>query len=470
MKNNILVYIVFLNFLTIISAFTQKVEHPDKPVFPANWTKPTEQPDHIILTFSGDPSTSQSVTWRTSVEVKQGLAQITLASAAPRIWKSASQTMAKTELMDASKVDGAEVSSNYHSVTFNGLIPDTLYAYRVGDGTHWSEWFQFRTASKKAEPFSFLYVGDAQNYILELWSRLIREGFSKAPKARFIVHAGDLVSEAHSERQWHEWFTAGGWIHGMVPSVPSPGNHEYRAFNETEKEEKVKNLSVQWKPQFTLPQNGPAALKETAYFFDYQGVRIISLNSNNHREEQVVWLDSVLKNNPNKWTIATFHHPIFSSAKERDNKELRDLWKPVFDKYAVDLVLQGHDHSYARGQAGPYTKNELEGVNTRDSIAGTVYVVSVSGGKMYTLKEDLWDNYEAKLERKAENTQLFQVIKVEDDKLIYEAFTVTGELYDAFNLEKTGKKGKNKFIDLKNYSEEERLHGNTFPVYEDKKD
>ena len=225
---------------------------------------------------------------------------------------------------------------------------------------------------------------------------------------------------------------------------------------------------MQWRSQFTLPENGPSGQTETAYFFDYQNVRFIVLNSNNMREEQQAWLESVLKNNPNKWTIATFHHPIFSSARERDNKELREQWKPVFDKYGVDLVLQGHDHSYARGQAGPFTKNELAGLNKRDDAAGTVYVVSVSGGKMYTLKEDLWDNYEAKLERKAENTQLFQVISVADDKLTYEAFTVTGELYDAFDLIKKDKSGKTRFVERKSYSTQERLHGNTQPEYEEK--
>ena len=47
---------------------------------------------------------------------------------------------------------------------------------------------------KIGEPFSFFYVGDAQNYILELWSRLIREGY-KAPTASFIIHAGDLIND-----------------------------------------------------------------------------------------------------------------------------------------------------------------------------------------------------------------------------------------------------------------------------------
>ena len=36
------------------------------------------------------------------------------------------------------------VNHNYHSVTFDNLEPNTLYAYRVGNGKIWSEWIQFR--------------------------------------------------------------------------------------------------------------------------------------------------------------------------------------------------------------------------------------------------------------------------------------------------------------------------------------
>ncbi|MFD2160869.1 fibronectin type III domain-containing protein [Paradesertivirga mongoliensis] len=452
-----------LLFLFNINVAVSQNSYPDNPVFPSSWSKPTEQPDHIILTFSGDPTTTQSVTWRTNTSIKNAVAQITIAHAAPRLRKTAKDVQAKTETMDAGNVREAELSANYHSVTFEGLLPDTIYAYRVGDGTHWSEWFQFRTASKKPEPFSFLYVGDAQNYILELWSRLIRAGFGKAPDARFIVHAGDLVSTAHSERQWHEWFTAGGWLHGMLPSVPVPGNHEYNFKTKEDSVSRTRSLSVQWKPQFTLPENGPKGQSETAYYFDYQGARIIGLNSNSSQQEQAVWLESVLKNNPNKWTILTFHHPIFSTANERDNKELRELWKPIFDKYKVDLVLQGHDHTYARGQAGSVTKNFLAGINKLDPNAGTVYVVSVSGGKMYNFKKDLWNNYDANLERKAENTQLFQVVKIDGDQLSFEAYTVTGELYDAFDLKKSGN-GPNKFTE-RVPATTERLHLNTIPKY-----
>ena len=463
MKRIFFTFIVLTCFQFSSLVFAQNSIYDDLPQFAKNWSKPTEQPDHIILTFSGDPSSQQSVTWRTDATVKNAKAQITIAYAAPRLRKTAFEVLAKTETMDAQEIKTAEVVANYHSVTFENLLPDTLYAYRVGDGIIWSEWFHFKTASKTAKPFSFLYVGDAQNFILELWSRLIRAGFSKAPDASFIIHAGDLVSEAHSERQWHEWFTAGGWIHGMLPSVPVPGNHEYRPLSNATEADKTKNLSVQLKPQFTLPENGPKNLSETTYFFDYQDTRFILLNSNTNQQEQVPWLESVLKDNPNKWTIVTFHHPIFSTANERDNQELREMWKPLLDKYKVDLVLQGHDHTYARGQAGAVSKNELAGFNKLDPNAGTVYVVSVSGGKMYNFKKDLWNNYDANLERKAENTQLFQVIKIDGDQLLFEAYTATGELYDSFSLQKK-QNAPNKFRE-KVPSTSERLHINTIPKY-----
>ncbi len=436
------------------------------PEFAKNWSKPGQHPDHIVLNFSEDPSESVSVTWRTSTEITQGYAEIAIASAAPKFWRNAKTIEAKTETMDARKVETAGVVSNYHSVTFSGLTSDTLYAYRVGDGKIWSEWIQFRTASKASKPFSFLYVGDAQNYILELWSRLIREGYRKAPYASFIIHAGDMINDAHSERQWHEWFTAGGWIHRMLPSISVPGNHEYRPLSTKKKENNIRSLSVQWKHQFTLPENGPEIdeLKETVYFTDYQDLRVISLNSNLKQEEQIEWLEKVLKNNPKKWVVVTYHHPLFSASSGRDNTRLRSLWKPIFDKYKVDLALQGHDHSYARGRTEPYLaadeQNVLDGLNTRD-YTGTVYVVSVSGGKMYKLRPNGWEGWDAQRDRAAENTQLVQLISIDGDKLSYQSFTATGELYDAFDLIKQSDGRPNKFIEKRGYAIDPRRHDNT---------
>jgi 3',5'-cyclic AMP phosphodiesterase CpdA len=445
--------------------FAQHKPYPDNPIFPFSWNKPTPQPDRVCLTFSGNPATQQSVTFRTDTSVKKAMAQITLAHEAPMLRKTAIDVNAKTGTFDATAIRGADIIANYHAVTFTGLEPDKLYAYRVGNGTYWSEWFQFRTASNSPKPFSFLYVGDAQNYVLELWSRLIRAGFSKEPEARFVIHAGDLINNAHNDRQWHEWFSAQGWMAGMIPSVPVTGNHEYSRHVLSDSTDRSTFLSVQWQHQFTLPENGIPALPETNYYYDYQGARFIIMNSNLLLKEQTPWLEETIKNNPGQWTIMVHHHPVFSTAANRDNVELRNLWKPIYDKYNVDLVLQGHDHTYARGQAGPGYSNQMSGQNTRDPEKGTMYVVSVSGGKMYDFSPDIWDKNGASVNRMAENTQLFQVIHIDGNTLRYKAYTTAGMLYDAFELQKAKTKGMpNKFKEMQP-AKGERKHDNTQPPY-----
>lgn len=371
-------------------------------------------PENIILTWKGDPSTTQAVTWRTDESVDLGFVEIAIADASPTFINTSENYIAFTVSLKTE--NGLKY---YHSYNFEGLKPNTLYAYRVGKNEYWSEWFHFRTASKGSEPFSFIYFGDAQNNVLSLWSRAIRSAYSEAPKAKFMIHAGDLINRANADWEWREWFDAGDWIHAMVPSIPTPGNHEYikdLLGNRT--------LSKFWKPQFTLPENGIPELEESVYFIDYQNIRVISLNSNEHVDKQTIWLEKVLENNPQKWTIITYHHPLYSSGSGRDNKELRNLWKPVFDKYRVDIALQGHDHTYARGS------NLTDGVNFKDEESGTIYVVSVSGPKMYKLNDKRW------MDRAAENTQLFQVINIDADTLHYKAITVTGIAYDEFKLVK----------------------------------
>jgi hypothetical protein len=304
-------------------------------------------------------------------------------------------------------------------VNFENLQPGTKYMYRVGDGSTWSEWFHFDTASTTPEPFGFIYFGDAQNGIKSLWSRVARGAYSDMPKARFIVHAGDLVDRGSSDAEWSEWHTAAGWINGMVPSVPTPGNHEYGG-----------GLTAHWRPQFTLPENGPPGLEETCYFFDFQGTRIISLNSNEMINEQVPWLETVLAYRPPniRWTVVTFHHPVYSIATGRDNPRIREAWRPVFDKYGVDLVLQGHDHGY--GRSGLMRENNLlTGAQARTS-RGAVYVVSVSGAKFYEVDTLPWAM------RTGDRLQLYQLIRIDGDRLKYESRTARGDLHDAFELRK----------------------------------
>ncbi|MCB9290053.1 MAG: metallophosphoesterase family protein [Lewinellaceae bacterium] len=390
---------------------------------------PQPMPGRIILSWSDDPATTQSVTWRTDVSIKEAFAEIAPASPSPDFRDDAKKVKAATELLVTDNN-----AAHFHSATFTGLQPETMYAYRVGSGEYWSEWFQFTTASREEKPFTFLYFGDAQNEIKSMWSRCIRQAYSTMPDVDFLLHAGDLINRANRDEEWGEWFYAGGWIYGMKPNIATPGNHEY-ARNLLGQ----RTLSDLWRPTFTLPLNGPEGLEETVFYIDYQGTRLISLNTpaiyadKATIQAQEAWLDSILQNNPNRWVIVTHHHPVYSTAKGRDNEEVREAFQPLYEKYGVDLVLQGHDHSYGRGY-------NLNFGSSRKKDKGPIYVVSVSGPKMYNL------NFEDWMERAASNTQLYQIIKVDGDCLVYEAYTTTGELYDAFELRKR-KNGTNKFID-----------------------
>lgn len=390
----------------------------------------TAMPDRIILTWTAHPAFTQNVTWRTSTEVEAAYVEFAIATHGPYFVQNALRISATTAPFESNLG-----TYHIHSAKMAALVPKTKYAYRVGDGTNWSEWFHFTTASDEPAPFKFIYFGDAQNDVRSMWSRIIREAQSDAPKAAFMLHAGDLINNANADAQWGDWFAAGNWLNAMIPSIATPGNHEYGKVKVDDKE--VSMLSKHWRPSFAFPENGPAKMKESTYWFDYQGTRFISLNSNEDVTAQVEWLEKVLKANTNRWTIVTFHHPIYSSAEGRDNKKQRELWKPVFDKYRVDLVLQGHDHTYGRtGLDLPSNLNT--GVQVQQGP--TVYVVSVSGPKQYDTED------RTLFKRMAGGTQLYQIIHVDADELRFEAHVANGELYDAFTLRK--REGQfNKLID-----------------------
>ena len=407
------------------------------------WASPTKFPDHVVLSATEDPSTSIAINWRTEADNKVGFVELALAGPGPYFKKNSKKYKAERTVVDSQKAYNDGFKASYFEVKIDQLIPNKIYAYRVGNFHFKSEWHHFKTANNQPIPISFLYVGDAQNYILELWSRVIRNAYKTAPDADFFIHAGDLVDKGHEDIDWNEWFAAGSFIHSEIPAIAVPGNHEYRYLDgSVYSQDEV--LSVQWNAQFGFPKNGPRGLEKTCYYIDYPDLKIIALNSNVAIKRQAKWLREILKSNDKKWTVVTYHHPVFSASTGRDNPEIRSLWQPIFEEYNIDLALQGHDHSYARGaiyEKPVVVKNENHGGN----IIGPVYVVSVSGGKMYSVNKSGWDEYGATQAKNGERIQLFQHISIDGDRLTYRSFTATGELFDRFELLKEN--GKNLYID-----------------------
>jgi hypothetical protein len=103
---------------------------------------------------------------------------------------------------------------------------------------------------------------------------------------------------------------------------------------------------------------------------------------------------------------------------------------PLFDRYHVDLVLQGHDHAYLR------TYPLHAGRRVATPAQGTVYLVSVSGTKFYPQASH--DYTELGLT----NVATWQVldIQISGDRLVYRAIDGDGAVRDRFVIEKPAAK------------------------------
>ena len=402
---------------------------------------PEFAPDRVILGWTGDPAHTQTVTWRTAKTAETPQVQFAQASANPAFVNEAATVFAKAGSLE---IGNGKAVATYRA-HLQRLKPETHYLYRVGDGKNWGEWFEFHTASDQPGKFRFLYVGDAQNDIKSRWSRVIRAAYAKAPKSAFIVHAGDLVSSGYRDDLWGEWYDSMGFIAATVPCLPIVGNHE---LEKPAGAPKSLALPAIWKHQFAYPANGPDVPENESYAFDYQGVRFLSLNVNileNEKnfdanrpaiEQMAAWVDKALQNNPNHWTIVTQHQGMYSMAQDRNYARMREMLIPIYEKHAVDLVLQGHDHLYARSQkiAG--------GKVVAGDASGIVYMISVSGPKMY----EVTPTFETLMAKVIANTQMFQTVDVDQNKLVLRAYSSESEQLDGFQLEK--KNGRSVYSEL----------------------
>lgn len=378
----------------------------------------TERPDQIVLTWSDDPRTTQTIQWRTSANVKSGYAvfQPKRHAGVLRGRNSPKKVKATSQMLSTLMVINDPVV-NRHSVVLSDLEPDTTYVYSVGSGERdrWSEEAEFTTAPEAVKPFSFMYMGDAQNG-LDRWGTLLKNSYRNRPDAAFYIMAGDLVNRGADRDDWDSLFYNSAGVYDRRTLVPVIGNHECQGGHPT-----------LYLKQFNLITNGPTDVeKERAYSFEYSNALFVVLDSNLPARTQTNWLTDVLSNSKATWKFVTYHHPAYSSGKGRDNKSVRDLWTPIFDKYHVDLAMQGHDHAYLR----TYPMKEQKKVAT--AADGTFYIVSSSGTKFY--EQGKFD-YTAVGFTNVATIQTID-IQISGDRLVYKAHDIDGKIRDEFVIEK----------------------------------
>ncbi len=311
-----------------------------------------------------------------------------------------------------------------NKVTVSGLTPSTQYVYQVGDsnGT-WSSPFTLTTQSTNS--FSFIAVGDpqigardevsnpgntTQTYAMDQsiqadssgWLNTVTQALTKCPGASFMVSMGDEVDNESDQNLADvpsTTGTSGGTEGGQdqeydgyfvpqmtgLPVANIDGNHDYA-------------LGPYFGYHYDLPnqstQYGATAYgNDGDYWFTYGNALFMVLNSNTQSiATHDVFMGQAIAANPNaKWRIVCYHHSIYSEANHYSDGDIqfrRANYPAVFDKYHIDVVLSGHDHSYTRtyqmlGGVAQTNQTTLNGSVVNPT--GTVYFTldSGSGSKFY---------------------------------------------------------------------------------------
>ncbi|WIB13433.1 Ig-like domain repeat protein [Curtobacterium sp. MCPF17_052] len=292
---------------------------------------------------------------------------------------------------------------NAHAV-IDGLEPNTTYTYHVGaaDGSAWSTSYTFTTKSFSGD-FDFLFFGDPQigssGFVDDDgagWADTLKYATTKEKDAELLVSGGDQVENANNEYQWGA-FADSSDVLKRYPWASTIGNHDVGGKSYEQHNQLPNSLKV---PDF-YPGGNTTTNSGGDYWYMYKGVLFIDINSNAYAggsdAAHVNYVRDVITRHGDdaKWTALVYHHSIYSPAdhaNDKDNQQRRFDFTRAFSDMGVDLVLQGHDHSYSRSYAIKNGKkaNPAEQPGADEVFAGpggVIYLTanSASGSKYYDL-------------------------------------------------------------------------------------
>ena len=290
---------------------------------------------------------------------------------------------------------GRNVPDLYNTqVKIEGLEEDTTYMYRFwNDEENKSDIYTFKT--HPAGDFDFLIVGDPQlgsgdDLVEDIrgWQETLDTMLAVHPDPNFLLSVGDQVEIAWREEEYAGFIEQDGL--NELTLVPIIGNHD--TFNPAFSE------------HFALPNVQAEGKTEAGsnYYFTYNNALFVALNlENTNFEEHERTLQQAIAATSDQeidWRVVTLHRSLFSPANHsmsNHTKYLRENVAPLMNKYQIDIVLAGHDHSYARSHVMDGTNPQIEW--TEDKQAPTEYVDpegviyltfnSSSGSKFYDLED-----------------------------------------------------------------------------------
>lgn len=323
----------------------------------------TEDPRHVHLNWSDDPTTTIAVLWATAASAAPG--DVQYGSSPTMLTQRAAATVQTVGTTAFGMV-------TVHEAHLTGLTPDTTYHYRVGTEGHLSETFHFRTAPMQGarSDVNFIVSGDSRDD-MNVWRSIQQRAMAVMAPATpdFEIFTGDAVLLGAVQSGWNAWFDASRETLANLPWIMVHGNHEA--------------LSVNYLAQFAQPAMPGGEL----YFsLNYGPVHILVLNDSTMggipdlvMSAQVDFMQRDLMavdRARTPWVVVTHHKSAYSSSShgnEEDPLTIRRVWAPIYDRFHVDMVFNGHDHDLEVSRSMRANAPVAENM-------GTVYVVSGGAG------------------------------------------------------------------------------------------
>ena len=266
-------------------------------------------------------------------------------------------------------INGVQYYSN--KVTADGFKPNSTYYYQVKLNGEWQQAQEYKTGDP--DNFSFMFVGDPQigssykqknaesngkklgNDLAARndsynWNVTLNKAMEQHPEIDFLVSPGDQVSvkgneDAKDLKEQEDQYS--GYLSASVlrnlPQAVAIGNHDCS--------------SASYQNHFNNPnpflEESTPTPAGNGYFYSYGNALFIVINANNYNAaDHKALIEKAIKENPNaKWRIVVMHQDIYGSGLDHSDSDgiiLRTQLTPIFDANDIDVVLQGHDHSYAR--------------------------------------------------------------------------------------------------------------------------
>ena len=229
-------------------------------------------------------------------------------------------------------------------VTIDRLEPSRRYRYRVeAGGQRWTGELSTAPEVGTDVPFSFIVMGDTRGGV-DAHRRVVERVAQEVPD--FVLGTGDMVDAGDQQEQWQQFFDVENRLLRDNVYFPAVGNHDRQGRGRT---------ADSYRAFFSVPDNGGDT--ERYYAFSYAAARILVLDSNEYSfalTDQTAWLERELiaaRQDPRiRHVFMVMHHPPFSISLHGGNRELRERWTPLFERYQVSAVFSGHDHAYERAE------------------------------------------------------------------------------------------------------------------------